>query len=86
MSENALSREPRIWEMKEIKYTKRLAKSQVCAPIFHMGNIRKNVLPKFMKASYGDAMFGSLSGAQIWLPETNRDICENENLFKLKDV
>ena len=27
------------------------------------------------KALYGDAMFVSLSGAQIWPPETNRNIC-----------
>ena len=26
------------------------------------------------KALYGDAMFVSLSGVQIWPPETNRDI------------
>ena len=41
-------RQPRIWEMKEDKYTKSLAKNQVCA-IFHMLDIRKNVLPKFIK-------------------------------------
>ena len=34
----------RIWEMKEDKYTKRLAKNQVCA-IFQMRDIRKNDLP-----------------------------------------
>ena len=34
--------------MKEDKYTKSLAKNQVCA-IFHMLDIRKNVLPKFVK-------------------------------------
>ena len=27
------------------------------------------------KALYGDVMFVSLSGAQIWTPETNRIIC-----------
>ena len=38
----------RIWEMKEDKYTKSLAKHRVCA-IFQMGDIRKNALPKFIK-------------------------------------
>ena len=41
-------RRSRIREMKEDKYTKSLAKNQVCA-IFHMLDIRKNVLPKFIK-------------------------------------
>ena len=59
--------------MKEVKYAKNLAKNQVCA-IFHMRDIRKKVLPKF-KLCIGDAMFVSLSGAQIWTPETNRIIC-----------
>ena len=36
--------------MKEDKYTKNLAKNQVCA-IFHMQDIQKNVLPKFIKFS-----------------------------------
>ena len=34
--------------MKGDKYTKSLAKNQVCA-IFHMRDIQKNVLPKFIK-------------------------------------
>ena len=34
--------------MKEDKYTKRLAKNQVCANI-HMRDIWKNVLPKFIR-------------------------------------
>ena len=41
-------RKSRIWEMKEDKYTKSLAKNQVYA-IVHMRDIRKNVLPKFIK-------------------------------------
>ena len=41
-------RKSRIWEMKEDKYTKRLAKNQVCA-IIDMRDIRRNVLPKFIK-------------------------------------
>ena len=40
--ENALYRKSRIWEMKEDKYTKSLAKIQVYA-IVHMRDIRKTV-------------------------------------------
>ena len=36
------------WEIKEDKYTKSLAKNQVRA-IFHMRNIRKNILPDFIR-------------------------------------
>ena len=35
-------------EMKEDKYSKSLAKNQVCA-IFHVRDIQKNVVPKFIK-------------------------------------
>ena len=38
--ETFLYRKSRIWEMKEDKYTKSLAKNQVYA-IFHMRDIRK---------------------------------------------
>ena len=38
-------RKSRIWEMKEDKYTEGLANNQVCM-IFHMQDIRKNILPK----------------------------------------
>ena len=38
--------------MKEDKYAKSLAKSQVYA-IVHMRDIRKNVLPKFLKLCMG---------------------------------
>lgn len=38
----------RIWELKEDKYAKSHAKNQVC-PIFRMRDIRKDVLPKFIK-------------------------------------
>ena len=41
-------RKSRIWEMKEDKYTKSLAKNQVSVMV-HMRDIRKNVLPKFIK-------------------------------------
>ena len=38
----------RIWEMKEDKYTKSLAKNQVCG-VTRMRDIRKNVLPKLIR-------------------------------------
>ena len=60
--------------MKEDKYTKSLAKNQVHAMV-HMRDIRKKRFTQIYKALYGDAMFVSLSGAQIWPPETNRNIC-----------
>ena len=41
-------RRTRIWEMKKDKYTKALAKNQVCE-IFQMRDIGKNGLPKFIK-------------------------------------
>ena len=40
-------RRTRIWEMKKDKYTKTLAKNQVCE-IFQMRDIGKNDLPKFI--------------------------------------
>ena len=51
-------RRSRIWEIKEDKYTKSLAKNQVCA-IFQMRDIRKNGLPKFIKLCM-----------EIWPPNT----------------
>ena len=42
------TRKLRIWEMKEDKRTKRLAKNQVFGMI-HMRDFRKNVLLKFIK-------------------------------------
>ena len=49
-------RKSRIWEIKEDKHTKSLAKNQVCA-IIHMREIhKKNVLAKFYTALYRDAM------------------------------
>ena len=41
------ARKSRIWEMKEDKYTKSLAKNQVYA-IVHMRDSRKKVFPKFI--------------------------------------
>ena len=58
--------------MKEDKYTKSLAKNHVYAIVL-MRDMWKSVLPKFIKLCM--EMFVSLSGAQIWLPENNRNIC-----------
>ena len=41
-------RRTRIWELKKHKYTKTLAKNQVCE-IFQMRDIGKNGLPEFIK-------------------------------------
>ena len=41
-------RKSRIWEIKGDKYAKGIAKNQVCA-MFHLRDIRKTVLPKFIK-------------------------------------
>ena len=45
-------RRTRIWEMKKDKYTKTLAKNQVCE-IFQMRDMGKNGLPKFIKRHIG---------------------------------
>ena len=41
-------RKSRIWEIKEDKYAKGFAKNEVCA-MFHLRDIRKTVLPKYIK-------------------------------------
>ena len=64
----------RIKEVKEDEYSNSLAKTQVSA-MFGAGDIGRNVLLKIYKAMYGDAMFVSLWGAQIWWPEANKNIC-----------
>ena len=53
---------------------KSLAKNLVCV-IFHAPNIRGNVLPKFIELCSWDVTMVYLWGAQVWLPETNRNIC-----------
>ena len=45
----------RIWEIKGGKYAKTLAKIWV-KRIIRIRDIRRNVLPKFIRALYGDAM------------------------------
>ena len=59
----------RIKEEKEDEYSNSVAKIQVCA-MFRAGDITQ-----IYKAMYGDAMFVSLSGAQIWRPEGDKNIC-----------
>ena len=49
----------RIWERKEDKYTISLDKNLVSA-IIYTRDIRKNVLPKFMRFVLRDAMLVSL--------------------------
>ena len=58
--------------MKEDKYSKSLAKNQVDACNSSYARYSEKRFTKIYKALYGDAMFVSLSGAQIWPPETNR--------------
>ena len=80
--------------MKEDKYSKSLAKNQVYA-VVHMRDIRS--FTQIYKAFYGDAMFVSLSGAQIWPPEPTEPrsvfefsyLCMNsslEELIKIKVI
>ena len=56
-------RTSRIWEMKEDKYTKRLAKNQVCAK-FQMRDILKNDLPKFVKLCMETPCWSPFQGHQ----------------------
>ena len=49
----------RIWEMKEDKYTKGLAKTQVCA-IFHYARFSEKRCTQIYKVLYGDTMLVSL--------------------------
>ena len=60
--------------MDEDKYTKSLAKNQVCVRS-RMREIRKKRFTEIYIDLYGDAMLVSLYGAQIWPLETNRNIC-----------
>ena len=44
-----------MWEMKEGKYTKNLARNQFCA-VFHIPDIPENVFTQIYKVLYGDAI------------------------------
>ena len=56
-------RQSRIWKMNEDKYTKSLAKNQVCA-INSNARYSEKRFTQIYKALNGDAMLVSLSGAQ----------------------
>ena len=56
-------RQSRIWKMNEDKYTKSLAKNQVCA-INSNARYSEKRFNQIYKALNGDAMLVSLSGAQ----------------------
>ena len=58
-------------ELNKLKTTKGLTNNQVCT-IFHMQDIQKK---RFTQIIIKLCMLTSLWGAQIWLPETNRNIC-----------
>ena len=64
----------RILEMKGGKYAKILAKIQVRA-IFHMRDIRRNVLPKFIELCMETSCWCPYGLAPTWRPESNRNIC-----------
>ena len=64
----------RILEMKGGKYAKIFAKIQVRA-IFHMRDIRRNVLPKFIELCMETSCWCPYGLAPTWRPESNRNIC-----------
>ena len=51
------------WEIKEDKYTESLGKNQVCV-IFHMQDLWKNVLPKFINRHIGVPLGGTNMAAK----------------------
>ena len=59
-------------DKKKDEYSNSLAKVQVCA-MFRAGDVRRSFTQIYM-ALYEDAMFVSLSGAQIWRPEANKNM------------
>ena len=63
-----------------------IANTQVFA-VFHSRVICRSVSPKFIvRALYGDAMFVSFRGAQIWRLYSNRNICHRVLLLKRKII
>ena len=66
-------RKSRIWEMKEDKYAKGLAKDQVGA-VFHMKDTRENVLSKCIRLCMETPRWCPFEGHK-WRPETTRSIC-----------
>ena len=82
--------------MKEDKYSKSLAKNQVDACNSSYARYSEKRFTKIYKALYGDAMFVSLSGAQIWPRKPTEtsffefsNLCVNsslEELIKIKVI
>ena len=64
-------RKSRIWEMKEGKYTKKPCQE---SGLYNSSYARYSE-KRFTEIYKADAMVMSLSGARIWPPETNRNIC-----------
>ena len=78
-------RKSRIWEMKEDQYANSLAKNQVCA-ICHKRDIRKNVLPKFIKLFMETPCWCPFEGHKCGRrkpTETSVFKCVNSSLEKL---
>ena len=64
----------RIWEKKEGKYAKTLARIQVTA-IFLKQDMRRNMIPKFKEICMAMPCFCPYRWAPTWRQETNRNIC-----------
>ena len=74
--------------MEEGKYTKSLAKNQVCA-IFHMRDVRKNVLPKFIKLFVQTPCLSPFQGHKYGRrkpTETSVRVSSLEELIKIKVI
>ena len=89
-NENQAIQKSRIWEMKEDKYTKSLAKNQVSA-IIHIRDIRKNVLPKLIRFVWRRMVGVPLRGTKYGrLKPTETSVfefsylCVNSSLEELK--
>ena len=63
-----------IKEIKEDEYTNSLAKDS-CLCDVSRGRYSRKHFTQIHKSLYGDAMFVSLRGVQIWRPEANKNIC-----------
>ena len=66
--------ENRLWEMKEGKYAKTLAKIQVRG-IFRIRDIRGNILPKLIEICMETACCCSPGWAPTWRTDPNKNIC-----------
>ena len=66
-------RKSRIWKMKEDEYTKSLPRIRFVR--YFISEIFGKRFSQICKALSRDVILVSLWGAQIWPPETNRNIC-----------